>query len=189
MNSFDRARLVEAETLDLVLPFIEAKAMDGRYVVTDKGRLARTLQATVGDALFNDLNGRIVGVEIKGEQSERSGNLFLETWSNRARFTRGWLYSLQTDLLFYGFLDTRHLYVVSFRKLREWCFCHPGARGDEFPGRIWDFKEKRQGRYEQQNDTWGRCVPLEVLQREVGIRRYFLPPRESSDPRSIGVGR
>ena len=31
--------------------------------------------------------------------------------------------------------------------------------------------EKRQGRYLQANDSWGRCVPVDVLEQETGAKR------------------
>lgn len=175
MNAFEDGRLVEARALEMVLPFIGAVAMDGRYVVTDKGRLAPLLQLRAGDALFNSTKGDVVGVEIKGEETERTGNLFLEIWSNKHRWRQGWLYHLQTDLLLYAFLDTRALYVVSFHRLREWAFTTPGMRGPDYPGRIWDYPEREQRKRMQLNDTWGRCVPISVLMKEVGMRRYLIP--------------
>jgi hypothetical protein len=44
--------------------------------------------------------------------------------------------------------------------------------------RVYDFPERRQRRYARLNDTWGRIVPVELLAREVGVRRVGLTQRD-----------
>ena len=41
----------------------------------------------------------------------------------------------------------------------------------ESTGRIYHFREVRQRRFVQANDPWGRIVPMDVLAREVGVKR------------------
>jgi hypothetical protein len=116
-------------------------------------------------------------IEIKVEQFW-TGNLFLETWSNRnlddkashaERGSRpGWMVSTRADLLASYFLDTDDLVVVPLFRLKRWAF----GSGEE--GGIYAWPEKRQARYAQANDTWGRCVPVEVLEREVGAKRMHV---------------
>jgi hypothetical protein len=191
VNAFEDARCVEREIMKLVLPFIGERAMDGRFVVTDKGRLSKELQALAGDVLFNRIdpdtgNGRLVCVEVKGER-KWTGNLFLEVWSNRSYdpahpLRPGWLISSQADLLLYGFLtgarlpgepwyDTCPFYAMSLPRLQTWAF---GC--GETPGRIWhpDFREVTQRAYCQKNETVGRIVPISVLENEIGLRTYIL---------------
>jgi hypothetical protein len=60
------------------------------------------------------------------------------------------------------------LFLPLFR-LQQWAF----GTGDQ-GGRIYDFPERRQRRYVQRNASWGRIVPVEVLTREVGIKRAAL---------------
>lgn len=179
MNGFDRARTVEARAMTRLLPFLEEQS-GGRFVITDKGRLAPYLQQVVGDALFNSRkNGALFSVEIKAEQ-RHTGNLFLETWSNRNLECRdshamrggnpGWLYKLRADLLFYYFLDADRLYVFDYFALKRWAF---GSGPDA--GRIWEYPERRQGAYEQANDTRGRLVPIADLREQLEV-----PPREFS---------
>lgn len=163
MNGFQRASLIGAKGVSKVLAFIGAWAKEGRYVVTDKGRLAKQLQESVGDALFNDArDGAIFGVEIKAEQQE-TGNLFLESWSNLSRFKLGWMFTLESDLIFYYFIDTENLYVMSFWELRRWAFIRR---------RFYAYREVKQAAYDQLNDTYGRPVPIRVLAAEAGLRRY-----------------
>lgn len=178
MNAFDAAKMVEAQAMARLLPFIEQQS-EGRFVVTDKGRLAPLLQQMVGDVIFNArATGRVFGVEVKAER-EWTGNLFLETWSNRnledrdSRALRGsnpgWLFKLRADLLFYYFLNVDRLLVMDCFALQRWAF----GSGNREPN-IWRYREAKQRRFDQLNDTWGRIVPWTDLrvQLEVQPRQY-----------------
>lgn len=171
MNAFDLARGVEAQAMVRLLPFVEERAQSGRYVVTDKGRLAPFLQEIVGDVIFNDKQDRMWSIEIKAER-RFTGNLFLETWSNRnlenpdshARrgSNVGWLAKLQADLLFYYFLDVDRLFIGQVFALKRWAFGH-----GKVEGRLYDYKEVTQAKYAQLNDTVGRLVSIADLCREM----------------------
>jgi hypothetical protein len=152
----------------ILAPFIEAKSFDGRFVLTRKGRLAKELQRTVGDILMNTDEESITAVEVKAERKNKYGNLFLETWSNRSRFTLGWMYTLNTDLLLYHFIEDDQLWVCNFQKLKGWAF-QQGAKN--FPN-LFKHPEREQAEYEQMNDTWGRCVPISALVKDIGMRLY-----------------
>lgn len=169
-NAFSQACEVEAQSLEVLRPFIQQKALNGQYVLTNKGALARELQKSVGDVLFNGASGEIYGVEIKAESENRTGNFFLEFWSNRKRFAPGWMWSLDTDLLFYYFLDNDELYIINFRKLKRWFWWHDNGQVPNFTR----FKTRPQSKYDQLNDTWGTCVPIDVIGREVGFK-FFNP--------------
>ena len=185
MNAFDDARTIEARSLMLLRPFLEET--QGRFVMTGKGRLAKYLQETVGDLLLNSRDGRIWGVELKAEQ-RWTGNLFLETWSNRnlddadrhamVGSKVGWLYGLKADLLFYHFLDADRLVILNMFSLKQWAFRTPSRNMSEpnnknersrLPGRLYDFRETEQKSREQLNDTRGRLVPVKVLEREMSV--------------------
>lgn len=159
INAFVQASTVEAESLLALKPFICQTAFDGQYILTDKGRLAKELQKTVGDALMKR-NGEMYSVEIKAERENKYGNFFLETWSNRKWFTPGWMLTLNADILFYHFLEQDQLYIMNFQRLKEWAW-HQGG--------IYRFPEREQSKYDQRNDTWGRCVPIKVIGAEVGF--------------------
>jgi hypothetical protein len=159
MNGFDKARTVEALALVKLLPFIEESADNEQFVVTDKGRLAPFLQEFIGDVLMNREKA-IWSIEIKAEQ-RWTGNLFLETWSNKnlenaANHARlgsnpGWLLKSRADLLFYYFLDRDALLIMSMLALQRWAFT---------ADKIYQYREVRQGKYQQPNDTHGRIVPI-----------------------------
>lgn len=154
-----------------LIPFIRDRSMQGQFVVTNKGNLSQFLQKVVGDVISNTPAGKVIGIEAKIEQ-KYTGNLFLETWSNRQRFTLGWMFNLNTDFLFYYFLDVRQLFILSFLKLRQWAFIGKNANGDG--GNIYEYPEKRQRAREQLNDTWGRVVPIEVLRRHLPVKAFIL---------------
>lgn len=165
MSAFDEASLVETRAIELAMPLIQQMSHDGRYVLTNKGNLAKELQKTAGDVMLNTCDGRIWGIEIKGEEENKHNNFFLETWSNLSRFTPGWMLTLKTDILLYCFIKEKDLYSMGFNRLRTWAFTQR---------RIYDFQEKPQGKYAQMNDTWGRCVPIQTIGKEVGFTRYLL---------------
>jgi len=181
MDAFARACSVETQGRLILEPFLLQKA-DGRLVMFDKGPMARALQETVGDGVFSEA-GRQWFVELKVEQ-RFTGNLFLETWSNRNLKSRdnhaslgsnpGWLLKLKADLLLYYFLDNDHLYAIDLFKLKRWAFALPGKNGND--GRIWDYREVEQGASVQRNDTRGRIVPIADLAVEPGFR--LLHPRD-----------
>lgn len=181
MDAFARSCSVETMGRSILEPFLLERA-DGRLVMFDKGPMAKALQETVGDGVYSD-KGRQWFVEIKTEQ-RFTGNLFLETWSNRNLKDRdshaslgsnpGWLLKLKADLLLYYFLDNDHLYVFDLFKLKRWAFSLPGKNGHD--GRLWDYREVEQGANVQRNDTRGRIVPIADLVDEPGFR--LLHPRE-----------
>lgn len=176
MTAFDSARLVEAKGMSTLAPFLVEKA-EGRLVILEKGPLARALQETLGDAIFQMPTGRAWSVEIKVEEDDAYGNLFLETWSNRNLEERqkhiergsnpGWMTHLRADLLLYYFLNPDRLYALDLFRLQQWAF---GSKLSGVAGRIYAFPEKCQSKRMQMNDTWGRCVPLSVLAKEVGYK-------------------
>jgi hypothetical protein len=178
MNGFMGARSVEARALLRLEPFIQEKSDGGRFVRTDKGRLAPFIQETIGDYMVN-CSDQIFSIEIKAEE-RFTGNLFLETWSNRnlddpashamRGSNPGWLLKLRSDLLFYYFLDADRLYVINTLSLKRWAFGHKGSVAHLYEGDLDGsamFREVAQSKYQQLNDTWGRLVPLERLTRQM----------------------
>jgi hypothetical protein len=173
MSGYDESRRLEAKGMNILMPFLHEKT-DGHFVLLDRGPLAIALQATDGDAILHSRGRGAYSVEIKVE-NKFTGNLFLESWSNknlddldnhvRVGSNPGWLLKLKSMLLFYYFMDGDRLYVINLFRLQRWAF---GANGEK--GNIYGYEEKKQGKYSQLNDTWGWCVPVGVIQREVGLK-------------------
>jgi hypothetical protein len=67
------------------------------------------------------------------------------------------------------FLDVDTVLFLPLFRLQQWAF----GVGD-CSARVFDFPERMQRRYAQRNDSWGRIVPVEVLAREVEVKRAAL---------------
>ena len=160
MNAFSECRSVEQRSLEILRPYIQQRSFNGQYVITNKGPLARDLQKTVGDALFNSDSDTVWSIEIKAEEQDKYGNLFLETWSNRKQYTPGWMITLNADLLLYHFISDQKLVRLPLQNLKAWAFQD---------GKIYEYPEKEQNKYTQLNDTWGRTVPIVDLKNLKGF--------------------
>lgn len=170
MSAYSETSKIGAKGVRLILPFLKETSLDGQLVTTDKGRLSEELQKKYGDIFMNNSSGNIIAVEVKTEVEQKTQNFFLETWSNRSRRTVGWMFALDADILIYLFWDTKTFYSIPFKKLQVWSF--DKASRLSLTGRIYDYIEKPMKKYDQLNDTYGRCVPIADIEREVGFRRY-----------------
>ena len=158
-NSFDKCQAIERRSLEILRPFICQRSLNGQYVIVEKGRLAKELQAHYGDVFMNRLTGGIASVEIKAEAENRHQNLFIEVWSNRSRFNLGWIYKINADVLLYHFIESDELFAMSLQELKRWLFWHkPGSHPN-----IYQYPLRVQKRHDQLNDTWGACVPIRSI--------------------------
>ncbi len=183
MNAFTQCSRVEKKSYKVLIPYAQSVATNGQFVMTSTGRLSRHFQKTFGDVLINNASGDIEAIEIKAEKENKYGNFFLETWSNKKRDTQGWMHTIKADTLWYYFLDVATLYKINFSGLTRWAFEQRGEHRQK--GRIWDFEEKEQQEYEQPNDTWGRCVPIDTVGDEVGFEVVYFgneTPAEPAEP-------
>lgn len=136
---------------------------------TSRFRQAEVAQRTWGDYLLTLRTGEVVSVEVKTE-AKWTGNLFLESWSNRTaegKYRRdGWLLTLHADVLLYLFLDAGAAVTLRVPDLRKWAL-------DD--GNLYRYKEtavKRSLEGEQLNMTVGFLVPVADLVAAVGAVRY-----------------
>ena len=58
------------------------------------------------------------------------------------------------------------LYFIPFKKLRRWAF---------HDHNIYKWPERKQGKYQQLNDAWGRCVPIDVIVSDLQLGAPFNP--------------
>lgn len=164
MSAFDLSRAVETAANSILIPYLRGKAHKNQIVVFGAGRMALEMQKTA-DLVFQKDEKTFYCLEIKAEQSNKSGNLFLETWSNKSRLNPGWLVKSRADYLLYYFVDTDELYRIGLPSLQRWAFaCDENHRPN-----ISRYPEKKQSKYDQINDTWGACVPLSEIGRYVGV--------------------
>ncbi len=164
MSAFEQACRVEEKSRKILEPLFDLAAYKGRWVWNGKGRLARELQGSVGDIIFNADPDRIYALELKAEERP-SQNFFLEAWSNRSEFNPGWMWKSNADFLLYHFLSSDDLYVIDFQRLKRWF--HDCENHSRPPWTQW--RQALQGKYEQRNDTWGVLIPIEVIERAIGL--------------------
>lgn len=111
---------------------------------------SKELQKLHGDFYWTT-GGQTFSIDVKTEKSDRYGNFFFEYWSNRQKETRGWgLYS-QMSLLVYFFLKEQRMFFFNFKKFQSWAYRERN---------IFSYPLKKQGKYDQLNDSWGHCVPI-----------------------------
>ena len=171
MDSFERNLEVELIAWTHIEPWLKTK-VDNLMPLFGKSRAQREdavikiAQRTFGiDGICKLKSGEQITFEIKAER-KHTGNLFLETWSNRTcgpMFSAGWMYTCCAKRLLYYFLDTGDLYSVEFADLWSWAFVR---------NRIFQFQEREQSRHPQRNVTVGRLVPVEALRAEVGFNHW-----------------
>jgi len=173
MNAFDSACEVEREGMPFLQEHYE-RYLRREVFWVPSGRgcpIAKRLQVDLhADGLYV-ANGKVCRIDAKIE-SEWTGRLFLETWSNKSEKTPGWLFAQPAKNLeiAYLFVDRQALFVLSLTSLQSWAVTNGLAR----------FHPVKQGRREQKNDTWGRVVPVAVLRAEVGFLYEFNAPAEAA---------
>lgn len=160
MTEYERSCEVEASGLKLLVPHLKNCCFDGELILFDAGPSKVSLQS-VGDAVMRSKwSGQVLTLEFKFERAEHFGNFFLETWSNRARFKPGWFLMCQADILVYQFNSEQLAFLMKLHELRAWAY-----QGDL----LYGYPEKRQSKYSQRNDTWGRPIPISAV-RDSGIK-------------------
>ena len=168
MNAFDHCQTIEAEGYRLLRPYLE-KTFD-EFVYVQGARRAEFLyrfQTNYGDLIVKKDN-TLVFIDVKTEKKDIYGNFFFETWSNKSRNTPGWFMEeggVKADYIFYVFLEPPVLYIIDLPKARTWAFS---------ANRLCAYPERRQAKYDQLNDTWGRCVRIGDVVREGFVRRVCL---------------
>lgn len=178
MNAFEQCKAIEIRALNDIIPFIRNQAWEGRFVITDKGPMAKFLQETVGDLMMNCPKGKIWGVELKSEEEDKYGNFFLETWSNLSfGWNRpGWFDTLKCDVLLYYFLNPGTLYSIPYKPLFEWA--HGKVRDGKLVAapNLHRYTLRTQSKNKQANVTAGHCVNIAELFQKVRFRRYRKTP-------------
>lgn len=152
MNGIERSNETERKGLAVMVPYMQRLSTKAQIVSTN-GQLY--LQKHVGDFLAK-IDGRMTAVECKTEE-KFTGNLFLESWSNRSKGVRGWVDYCFADVYWYYFLDVNRLYTFPVQSLRDWAY----GKGEAM-GAIYRYQEKPV-LFDQLNDTWGRAVPISTL--------------------------
>ena len=151
MNSFKACSLVEADSFKYVVPLLQSWGTVTQFGPNDPR----------GDFLVVKKGGSKFSIEVKAED-KHTGNLFIEEWSNRTSKRLGWLNTLTTDFLIYGFLDNETFYCMRFETLKTWM---------DKNRHTMTLTEQTQ--HYQDNDTWGYLVNVERLKSVGVISRIF----------------
>lgn len=73
------------------------------------------------DLVWERSDGRVMGVEVKGDrQGRRRGTYFFELISNAEKDSPGCFLYSTADLLVYVFLDAREVHCLELKVLRDW---------------------------------------------------------------------
>ena len=155
-SAYAKACSIEKRGTPAVFKFLKWK-YDKVVKITGKRR------QTFGD-YYIELNGKDYAIEVKHETKNIHKNLFIETWSNRHR-KQGWLYMSKANILLYHFIEDGEIYMIPIGALRNWAYK---------PGHLDAYEEKEQVKYEQKNITCGRPVPIDILIKEAGMRKYIM---------------
>ena len=160
MNSFEKCQKIEEAGYELIKPDLRQNFDEYVYVNTVvRNELVLAFQQNFGDLIVKK-DKSIYFIDLKTENEDKYGNFFLETWSNKKRNTTGWFppeVGVKADFVYYIFLQQKILYILDLPKLRKWAF-------EE--GNIRRYAEKMQHKFDQLNDTWGRCVKIVDLINE-----------------------
>lgn len=120
------------------------------------------------DLLWDRSDGRVQGVEVKGDRNGRRGRYFFELISNFEKDTPGCFLYTAADLYLYAFLDTREVHALPMPTTREWFL----PRAKAFPLKH---VQTRTGALTY--TTVGAVVPVSEVQREVlEATRYRVSP-------------
>lgn len=170
MNSFNAASELEKQSLGVLIPML-LEMFDGNMLATNSHSHSADLQKTCGDFLARKSIGDVIGLEMKAEM-KHTGNVFIETWSNRKWFASGWLFTSKADYILYHFLDSEVCYVISMRGLKTFCHITESPKTKK-PGRLLDYPEVPQKKYDQLNDTWGRLIPVGDLKSAQCLKEFW----------------
>lgn len=111
------------------------------------------------DLLWERSDGKVLGVEVKGDrQGRRRGNYFFELISNAEKDAPGCFLYSTADLLIYVFLDVREVHCLEFKAVRDWFV----PRTKEYP-----LKSTRTRTGAVLYTTVGAIVPLRDVKQAV----------------------
>jgi hypothetical protein len=127
------------------------------------------------DLLWQRSDGRVLGVEVKGDRNGRHGNYFFELVSNVEKDTPGCFLYTEADLYVYALLDVREVHVLPMPAAREWFL----PRASE-----WPLKHVHTRTGAILYTTVGAVVPVRTVQAEVpGALRFRVDGDGTLKPR------
>jgi hypothetical protein len=170
MTAYDTCLSVEAKGQEIITSWLRQL---GHVVVFNRHDIRNAEFQTYGDLIVKRaVKDKHELVELKIEETNIYGNLFIETWSNKNWWNPGWLYKTKADWLFYYFIKEDQLYQMKMENLRRFLFeTHNTGKVETFA----KYQEKPQKKYNQPNQTFGLCVPISDLLKQTGLIIYSNP--------------
>lgn len=104
------------------------------------------------DRVFTHLeSGARASVEYKTDtQSHKTGNIFIEIWSNKESGKRGWAYTTTAQWLYYYVLGAEEVYIVDVVKLKLYL-------------KNWEKQFIIKGAKNPNYSSEGMLVPIEIF--------------------------
>jgi hypothetical protein len=158
MNAYEEASAVEAEHFRGAADIYELR--HPVIWLLDRSPLSTALQTQFhADGLYVE-DGRVWTLDIKADREiAATGNVFLETWSNKRRGRLGWLFTHpcpgQHEVGYHDVVNGRILRLRPLSVLLAWVL-----------PRLGRWPEVEQRKYSQLNDTHGVLVPARDLVAE-----------------------
>ena len=166
MNAFNEARRVEGRGMVEVLDFF-GKRETVKTVLPISFTPSKTtsvLHKEYGDIYVERVDGVSFTVEVKTDEvGHKTGNFFLEEWSNTEPMTHGWMHYCKAEYLAYYFIESKMLYVMDFNELKKWAFVTKSDTTNVYGGEMRRYPTRSQDRYGQLNKPQGHIVPVAIL--------------------------
>lgn len=149
-------------------PFYKRNSYEGRFVFTDKGKLATILQKEFAvDTVLQKEENRVLAIEEKIVRwpGYTYTAFTLETMSCTVpgRERKEWMYTAECDLLFYCFIqddeNSAIVYMLPFQELKAWFF-----ENDRFTKYV-------TTKTKQINQTECRVVPIVDVMKSINSAR------------------
>lgn len=144
---YQTALQTELEGSTIIADFIRLRTGNQPLAITD-----REQQKTIGDFLIASQAGSY-SLELKVER-KFTGNLFIESWSNREWGNPGWLFTSKANRIAFYFLDQDILITVDLHSLRSWLLNKANPAIDKFT--------EVAIKADQRNDTRGYVIPIQA---------------------------
>lgn len=166
MEPFKHAQRIESASKKIIIPHILAR-YEGKLIEDlneDDIGIQRQLDGQ-GDIIVRDKDDKDISFELKADKTKWP-NIFVEEWSNKSIGRKGWLHSLKADKLVYHRVLFDEYYEFDWKKFQKWA----KVNASKYP-------LKPQGKYVQDNDAWGYCVPIVELikvNKTIGMTRHKL---------------
>lgn len=151
-QAFHESSKFEAKHMPDIQEFLASFRGAEVSLVTDRDQ-----QMRFGDLTWVE-NGIRKFVDVKCDGTYHN-NIFFEEYSNRTTGRKGWLRTLESNIIIYVHVNAKILVFIDLRKVRELI----DSSSKSLLENSW--KLRLQGKSVQENDTYGRAIPVIDLVR------------------------